>query len=194
MNKVDLIIENGRKEDINKLSNLLFETEDFPEEEWGKGERDILINRLRKIMIIEGSRVYYKNFRVIRNKDEVIGLTLAIRGRRLKRSTFKGDIYLLKMQESIKEKIKFIKSAIGYIFYDECRRDEYYLSNIIIDKKHRGKNYSQLLLKDTEEIAKNYGYSYLSLRANNEKLVEYYTKCGFKRVNLKTRKMIKDIN
>lgn len=194
MDRKELIIENGREEDINKLSNLLFETEDFPEEEWGTGDRDILLKRLRKIMKVKGSRVYYKNFRVIRNKNEVIGLTLAIGGNRLKRLTFKGDIYLLKMQENIKDKIKFIIGAIGYVFYSECRRDEYYLSNIIIDKSHRGKEYSHLLLKDTEDIAKKYGYSYISLRANNEKLVNYYAKCGFKRENMKTRKMIKNIN
>lgn len=194
MYKDSLIIENGREEYINKISNLLFETEDFPEIEWGTGNRDSLINRLRKIMMIEGSRVYYKNFRVIKNKDEVIGLTLAIRGERLKKSTFKGDRYLIKMQENIKDKIKFICGWIEYIFYEECKKNEYYLSNIIIDKNYRGKNYSQLLLKDTEERARAYGYSYVSLIANNENLVKYYTRCGFKRVSLKGRRMIKDIN
>lgn len=189
-----LIIENGREEYINKISNLLFETEDFPEVEWGTGDRDTLINRLRKIMMIEGSRVYYKNFRVIRNKDEVIGLTLAIRGERLKKSTFKGDRYLIKMQENIKDKVKFICGGIEYIFYEECKKNEYYLSNIIIDKNYRGKNYSQLLLKDTEERAKKYGYAYISLIANNENLVKYYTRYGFKRVSLESRRMIKDIN
>lgn len=192
--KGSLIIENGREEYINKISNLLFETEDFPEVEWGTGDRDTLINRLRKIMMIEGSRVYYKNFRVIRNKDEVIGLTLAIRGERLKRSTFKGDRYLIKMQENIKDKVKFICGGIEYIFYEECKKNEYYLSNIIIDKNYRGKNYSQLLLKDTEERAKKYGYSYISLIANNENLVKYYMRFGFKRVSLESRRMIKDIN
>lgn len=194
MYKGSLIIENGREEYINKISNLLFETEDFPEVEWGTGDRDTLINRLRKIMMIEGSRVYYKNFRVIRNKDEVIGLTLAIRGERLKRSTFKGDRYLIKMQENIKDKVKFICGGIEYIFYEECKKNEYYLSNIIIDKNYRGKNYSQLLLKDTEERAKKYGYSYISLIANNENLVKYYMRFGFKRVSLESRRMIKDIN
>ncbi|MGL5480018.1 MAG: GNAT family N-acetyltransferase, partial [Clostridium sp.] len=80
-----------------------------------------------------------------------------------------------------------------YLLDFECFFNEYYLSNIIIKEEFRGKGYSEILIGDVLDTAKEKGYLKVSLRANNEKLVKFYERLGFKRVNSKSKKLIKKI-
>lgn len=188
-----LKITNGKEEDIEELTNLLYKTEDYPENEWGRGERSELIARLKKLMKRGGTRFYYDNFRVLRLDKEIIGIALSIEGKKLKKKTFLADLFVIKMQKNLREKIRFMFLTLVYLLDFECFFNEYYLSNIIIKEKFRGKGYSEILIKDALKTAKEKGYFKVSLRANNENLVRFYERLGFIRVNNKSKKLIKKV-
>lgn len=189
----DAKIENAKREDIDELAKLLYKTEDYPEGEWGSGEKEELLERLKSVMEIEGTRFYYGNFRVLKSRGKILGISLGIGGKNLKKSTFKADKYLIGMQEGIKEKFRFLILTIGYLLDLECLFNEYYLSNIILKKEFRGKGYSEILMEDVVDNCKAEGYKKISLRANNENLVKYYASIGYSRVSKKSKKMIMNI-
>lgn len=191
--KSKLHITNGKEEDIEVISKLLYKTEDYPEDEWGRGKRDELLVRLKKLMKRGGTRFYYDNFRVLKLDKEIIGIALSIEGKKLKKKTFLADLFVIRMQKSLKEKIRFVFLTLVYLLDFECFFYEYYLSNIIIKEEFRGKGYSEILIRDVLDTAKEKGYLKVSLRANNEKLVKFYERLGFKRVNSKSKKLIKKI-
>lgn len=190
MESGDYIIKLADKEDIEGLSKMLYQTEKYPEEEWGSGTDEERIKTLRRLMLLEGNRFSHKNFKVIKNEKEIIGFFLAFEGRKLKIKTIKSDMMLLKLQKGLKKKSRFILSVIKYIFQRECFFNEYYLSNIFVKEEYRGLGYSHVLLDDVLNEAILNRYSKISLRANNKKLANYYKKFGYKLTNKNELKMI----
>ncbi|MGL5086104.1 MAG: GNAT family N-acetyltransferase, partial [Clostridium sp.] len=102
---------------------------------------------------------------------------------------------LLPLQSNFKEKIKYaiLNITYGYLFYKECNRDEYYLSNIAIKDRYRGQGYGNYLMETVDIIAKEKGYKKVSLNANNEKLVKLYESFGFVLEDKSEMKMVKII-
>lgn len=190
MESGDYIIKLADKEDIEGLSKMLYQTENYPEEEWGSGTDEERLKTLRRLMLLEGNRFSHKNFKVIKNEKEIIGFFLAFEGRKLKIKTIKSDMMLFKLEKGLKKKIIFIFSIVKYIFQMECFFNEYYLSNIFVKEEYRGLGYSHILLDDVLNEAILNRYSKISLRANNKKLANYYKKFGYKLANKNEFKMI----
>lgn len=59
MEKGKFKISNGKKKDIDILSKCIIETENFLEVEFGKGNTETLINRLKSVMTLSNNDEYY---------------------------------------------------------------------------------------------------------------------------------------
>ncbi|MGL4849631.1 MAG: GNAT family N-acetyltransferase [Clostridium sp.] len=183
-------IEIANQDDIEGLSKMLYKTEDDPEYEWGMGTEEERLVILRRLMMHEGNRFFYKNFKVLKRNEKTIGFFLAFGGKELKVKTIKSDMIMYSYREGKKNKIKFLIEILKYLFYKECTLNEYYLSNIYIEEEYRGLGYSYILLEAVLSEAICRKYNKLSLRANNHKLVEFYRKFGYKLENRSDLKMV----
>ncbi|MBU3105217.1 GNAT family N-acetyltransferase [Clostridium gasigenes] len=185
----------GLDKDIEDISNLIYETEMHPEYEWGKGTEVEMRKRLIEMLKEKDNRFALDNIIVCKENENFIGILLSAEGKKIKPLTFKSDIKLLPMQCNLVEKVKYAVFNIvgGYLFYKECNKDEYYLSNIAVKPEYRGKGYGNMLMEAGDNIAREKGYKKISLNANNEKLVKLYEKFGFNLEENSDMKMIKII-
>ncbi|MBU3135884.1 GNAT family N-acetyltransferase [Clostridium gasigenes] len=185
----------GVDKDIEDISNLIYETEMHPEYEWGKGTEIEMRKRLIEMLKEKDNRFALDNIIVCKENENFIGILLSAEGKKIKPLTFKSDIKLLPMQCNLVEKVKYAVFNIvgGYLFYKECNKDEYYLSNIAVKLEYRGKGYGNMLMEAGDNIAREKGYKKISLNANNEKLVKLYEKFGFNLEENSDMKMIKII-
>lgn len=191
----NLKICKAKEEDIEDISSLIYETEMHPDYEWGRGTEVEMRKRLTAMLKEPNNRFSLENIVVCRKNDDFVGLLLSAKGKDIKPLTLKSDIKLLPLQYSFIEKIKYAIFNIlsGYLFYKECNKDEYYLSNIAIKPEYRGMGYGSILMEAGDNIAKEKGYNKVSLNANNEKLVTLYEKFGFKLEENSNMKMVKII-
>ena len=185
----------GLDKDIEDISNLIYETEMHPEYEWGKGTEVEMRKRLIEMLKEKDNRFALDNIIVCKENENFIGILLSAEGKKIKPLTFKSDIKLLPMQCNLIEKVKYAVFNIvgGYLFYKECNKDEYYLSNIAVKPEYRGKGYGNMLMEAGDNIAREKGYKKISLNANNEKLVKLYEKFGFNLEENSDMKMVKII-
>ncbi|MGL5417132.1 MAG: GNAT family N-acetyltransferase [Clostridium sp.] len=183
-------IETAEQKDIEGLSHMLYKTEEDPEYEWGEGTEEERLTILRRLMLYKGNRFFYKNFKVLKRNEKIIGFFLAFGGKELKVKTIKSDMIMYFYKKGKKHRIKFLIEVLKYLFYKECTLNEYYLSNIYIEEEYRGFGYSYILLEAVLNEAICRKYNKLSLRANNHKLVEFYKKFGYKLENRNDLKMV----
>lgn len=186
-------IRKATKNDSKEIAELFYFTEDYPNEEWGDGSRQDHIKRLIYMIKRKDNRFSYENIKVLDVEGDFAGLLLTLEGKKFKQDTFKADKTLYKMQKGIKEKFKFILLALGYLFYKECNKDEYYISNIAIKEEYRGRDLAKILMEESYKDALNKGYKKVSLRANNSSLVKFYKELGFGLVDNSKDRMVKEI-
>lgn len=187
-------IREANKNDAYEIAELIYCTEDYPNEEWGNGSKDEHMKRLIYTINMKDNRFSYENIKVLELEEKFAGILLTLDGKRFKLDTYKADKTLYKMQKGLRNKMKFIRLALGYLFYKECEKDEFYISNIAIKTEYRGIGLSNLLLESSYEEAAKRGYEKISLRANNNELVRFYEKFGFKLVERSSDRMVKSIN
>lgn len=191
----NVILEQAKEKDIEEISNLIYETEMHPTYEWGNGTEKEMRSRLIAMLKEKDNRFALDNIIVCRENENLVGILLSAEGKKIKSLTFKSDIKLLPLQCNFGEKVKYALFNIitGYLFYKECNKDEYYLSNIAVKSEYRGKGHGVLLMEFLDKIAKEKGYKKVSLNANNEKLVKLYEKFGFILEEGSNMKMVKSI-
>lgn len=182
-------IRRASKRDAEIIGQLIYKTEDYPNEEWGKGSEDEHLSRVKRLIALEDNRFSYENVIVIEKEYKVVGMALYLRGDKLKEATLKADKLLIPMQNSFLNKILISILGVYYYFDSECEKDELYLSNIVLSENARGQGLSNKLMEEIYKIAKSSGFNKVSLRANNERLVKFYEGLGFQVV--KEDKMIK---
>lgn len=187
------IIRNATENDAIEIGELMYSTEDHPSEEWGDGNKEEHMERLLLMIKRESNRFSHQNINVLEVDGEFAGILLALEGKKIKKSTYKADVELYKMQTNFKNKLVFIMLAIGYLFDKECSREEFYISNIAIKPKFRGQGLSNKLMEYGYKMATEFGYEKVSLRANNKALVKFYEKLGFELVKRSESKMILNI-
>lgn len=184
-------IRRALPKDADIIAELIYKTEDYPNEEWGKGSKDEHLARVKSLIAKKDNRFSFENIIVLEEENKVIGMALYIKGNKLKELTLKADRLLIPMQNSFSNKIFITALGIYYYFDRECKKDELYLSNIVLSEEKRGKGLSNILMDEIFKIAKNEGFTKVSLRANNESLIKFYSGLGFKVI--KDDKMIKNI-
>lgn len=177
--------------DADIIGELIYKTEDYPNEEWGKGNKKEHLNRVKALIVKKNNRFSYENIIVLEENKQVIGMALYLKGNKLKELTLKADKHLIPMQSNVINKIIIAGLGIYYYFDKECKKDELYLSNIVISEEKRGLGLSNILIDEIYKIAYREGYKKVSLRANNDNLIKFYESLGFKLIE--DDKMIKEI-
>lgn len=191
----NVILEQAKEKDIKEISDLIYETEMHPDYEWGNGTEEEMRKRLIAMLKEKNNRFALDNIIVCRDNGNFVGILLSAEGKDIKPLTFKSDIKLLPLQSNLLEKVKYglFNIITGYLFYKECNKDEYYLSNIAVKPEYRGKGHGALLMNIGDKIAKDKGYTKVSLNANNGKLVKLYERFGFTIEKGSDMKMVKNI-
>ncbi|MGL4108538.1 GNAT family N-acetyltransferase [Clostridium sp. LP20] len=187
----DLNIRRATVKDAFEIGKLIYSTENNPELEWGAGSKEELMTRLVSMIERENNRFSYQNIWVMDVDKIFAGITLALEGDKLKKSTFKADKVLITMQNGLRNKVKFLFLTIRYVLDSECKKNEFYISNIAIKNEFRGKGLAKIFLDGIYKEAKLRGFTKISLRANNPKLVKYYESLGYNLEKNSSDKMIK---
>ena len=184
-------LEKAKKEDIKDIVDLIYIREPEPEEEWGYGSEKERKETLEKLMKMDNNRFSLDNILVAKKANQLIGMVLLIEGKEIDRLTINSEKEVVTKQKGLLNKLGFIYSSLkGWFFFEECKEDELYISNIAIKPEHRGHGYATIMIQKIYHIAQKKGYKKVSLVAKNDKLIQFYESIGFNLVNKKYRRMM----
>ena len=177
----NLKIQHAKKEHAKMLSELIYSTEEDPELIWGLGSKEEIIKRLIKLIKDPDTRYSYKHTRVAIENEKVCGAMIALPHKKLTDLNYHTEKVIMKLQEGIWEKLRWILNALKNINSKESQSGEYYIANLATFNWARGKGIGSKLMKDAEERAQHYGLDKCSLLVDQErpKVVGLYSALGY---------------
>ena len=141
---------------------------------------------LGRLIKTPGTVFYIDNVYVLEiDEGKVVGVMVAYPGYIIKKRSLKTALVLFETMGM--ELIKRIRIFRLVESKNRVSRDEFYVSNIAIDKKKRKKGYGSRLLKYAEELAREQGLRKLSLDVENtnSKAIEFYKRLGYRGTKVK---------
>lgn len=186
-------ITNGCSEDAPSIAALIYETEEYPEHEWGPYSKEKIIKKLEELVQVKGNRYSYDRTKVIKIDNKVVGVLLTLRGDEIRKLTYITYLKFIEFDKSFKNIICNVRNIIEYLFFKECSINEYYIANLAVDKEYREFGIGSTLLKEAECLAKEKGYNKISLLAKDKGIVRYYKKFRYNMENMHHLKMVKFI-
>ena len=141
---------------------------------------------LGRLIKTPGTVFYIDNVYVLEiDEGKVVGVMVAYPGYIIKKRSLKTALVLFETMAM--ELIKRIRIFRLVESKNRVSRDEFYVSNIAIDGRHRKKGYGSRLLKYAEELAREQGLSKLSLDVENtnSKAIEFYKRLGYRGTKVK---------
>lgn len=173
-------LREATKEDAPIIAELIYDTEDTPEHEWGYGKKSEILNRIEWLIKIKNSRYYYKHVKIAEIKGKVCGAIILLRYEELFKLNLETSIDILFSLKGIKNKFKYIRDIIIGCSLNECEKNELYIANLATLKEFRGKGVGKELMKEAEKIAKSEKYKKCSLLAKDRGLTSYYSRFNYK--------------
>ena len=171
-------------------SRLLFET--FPRKATfiiGLGNEARARKILSEIFSIPGHRLSFEFAQIALYEGRAVGMVIAFPGKMIKKLNRRLNKLILQ-QYSFRGKLALILRAWPLVFIKETNRDEFFLSNLMVRKKHRGQGIGEKILKQIEGQAKGAGYSKLALMVDldNQVAKGFYDQHGYtvKAINLES--------
>ncbi|WP_294342900.1 GNAT family N-acetyltransferase [uncultured Clostridium sp.] len=186
-------ITNGCSEDAPSIAALIYETEEYPEHEWGPYSKEKIIKKLEELVRVKGNRYSYDRTRVIKIDNKVVGVLLTLRGDEIRRLTYVTYFKFIEFDKSFKNIVSNVRGILEYLFFKECNKNEYYIANLAVDREYREFGIGKRLLKEAESLAKEKGYNKISLLAKDRTIVRYYKKFKYNIENMHHLKMVKFI-
>jgi len=156
--------------------------------------------RARKILAqtfpIPGHRLSYEFTWIAMYRDKVVGAMVLFPGSKI--SSLNRRLYLPILQQyKLSEKIKLIRRAFSLIFIKETTRNEYFLSNLAVKRQYRNQGIGEKMLHHAEELAKEAGFSQISLMVNleNQNARRFYDRLGYgvKALNLVSNRHVPEL-
>ena len=141
---------------------------------------------LGRLIKTPGTVFYIDNVYVLEiDEGKVVGVMVAYPGYIIKKRSLKTALVLFETMGM--ELIKRIRIFRLVESKNRVSRDEFYVSNIAIDGRHRKKGYGSRLLKYAEELAREQGLRKLSLDVENtnSKAIEFYKRLGYRGTKVK---------
>ncbi len=172
----------AKPSDAKVVSGLLFET--FPKKAAyiiGLGSEDRAKKILKDVFPIPGHRLSYECTTNVILSNKVIGAMVAFPGSEL--GSLNRSLYLpILNQYKFSGKLKLISRAMPLFFLKETMRDEFFLSNLGVRNKYRNQGIGGRMLLYVEGLAKEAGYSKISLIVNleNQNAMRFYDRYGYK--------------
>jgi len=170
------------KHDLNKVSMLIYETElELVQSLFGKNQKKAQENIKKLIYTGENSFGHDKIYVVTGENEDVLGIMVSYLGDEIKVSKdIKAFLKAMNIIEFLK--LALIGSMLSKLLLADIKRDDYYLSNISVDKTHRSKGIGSFMLEKSSELARNKRASRLILDVNidNERALRLYERFGFR--------------
>lgn len=170
------------KHDLNKVSTLIYETElELVKSLFGKNQEKAQKN-IKKLIYAGKNSFGHDKIHVVAGENEnVLGILVSYSGDEIKVS---DDTKSFLKAMGI---IEFLKLAlIGLILYKllaaDIKHDDYYLSNISVDKTHRSKGIGSFILEKSFELAREKSASrvILDVSLDNERALKLYERFSFR--------------
>lgn len=143
---------------------------------------------LGRLIKTPGTIFYVDNVYVIEIEEgKVVGAIVALPGAQLRKRALSTGFALFRLMgfEFFKrlELFRLVWSR------NKVDKNEFYISNVAVDKNHRGMGYGSKLMKFAEKLAAEHGLSRLALDVENTNFnaIELYKKLGYR--GTKTRKI-----
>lgn len=167
--------------DARLAGNLLFET--FPRKATyiiGLGCEGRARKILADIFPIPDHRLSYEFTQMVIHDSKVIGAMVLFPGSEIGRLDRRLYLPILK-QYKFAETLKLIRRGFPLIFIKETTRDEYFLSNLVVKRHYRNKGIGEKMLHHAEELAKEAGFSKISLIVDleNQNARRFYDRHGY---------------
>lgn len=172
-------LREATKGDSRTIAELVYKTEDDPQQVWGYGSKDEIINRIKMLVECEGSRYSYNNVKVAEQAGKVCGAIILLKGKDLSKLDFVTSIKLIQNIKGIKNKIRFIRDMILAFNLFECDINELYIANLATFEEYRGMGVGKALIDLAEKNAKEEGYKICSLLAKDKGVKSFYEKLDF---------------
>jgi len=141
---------------------------------------------LGKLIRVPGTILYIDNIYVLESDERrVVGAVVAFPGKTVKRRAFKTLLTLFRIMGV--ELFKRLPNMTLILSRNKVRNDEFYISNIAVDKAYRGRGFGSKLMKFVERLALNAGVKKITLDVENTNInaIELYKKLGYRGVATK---------
>lgn len=151
---------------------------------------------LGRLIKTPGTVFYLDNIYVLEIEEgKVVGVLVAFPGSVIRKRALKTGIVLYQIMGF--ELIKRLGIFRLVWMRNKVRKDEFYISNVAVDRKHRGMGYGSKLMNYAEKLAKEHNLNRISLDVENTNslAIELYKRLGYvgknvKRVYIKGTKFV----
>lgn len=177
-----MLIRKARIEDKNTVIDLVIEAiEDIGTIFTGYEEKFMVKEKLRDLFCCPKNRFSYDSCLVAEIDGQVVGSIIAYPGVEMKKLNI-PLIENLRVRFKDNEKL-FLKHSIAIEESKEAFDDEYYIDNLAVLPRFRGRGISRMLIEKAEKEGLNKGYNKISILAdvNNEKAFNIYKKLGYEK-------------
>ena len=183
---------NIHKHDLNKVAELIYETELSIFRPLIGKNRKIATQNIKKL-IKEGNNTFgHEHIYVVSDKNEdVFGILVSFCGKETSMwNDFKAYFKVLEFYSFLKYVVK--GTLINELLTASVGKDEYYLSNIAADSSHRGQGIGTYILENAFNVAEKKGCRrvILDVTLDNVGASRLYERFGFKVYGKKNPKWI----
>ncbi|MGB4262533.1 MAG: GNAT family N-acetyltransferase [Fervidobacterium sp.] len=141
---------------------------------------------LGRLIKTAGTVFYVDNIYALEIDDgKVVGALVAYPGNILRKRSLKTGLVLFEMMGM--ELLKRIRTFRLVESKNKVGKNEFYISNVAIDRLHRGMGYGSRLLKYAEGLAREHGLDKICLDVENTNVsaIELYKRLGYRGVKAK---------
>jgi len=189
------MIKRIEEKDYLEVAGLIYDTSTSLSE-FIFGKREKSIPYIKKLVEIGNNSLGRENTYGYYLNNELVGLYIGYAGEKKKYYEGMPDFYaFLKAFSILKILILAIKLPIlNRLLTSKVENDEYYLSNLVVDSKFRGKGIGSILLGHAMENAKKEGCIsvILDVDMTSKKAISFYRRIGFKIVDKNEIKIMKE--
>ena len=182
------------KHDLNKVSELIYETELTIFKQLLGKDQDEAIKNIKSLVESGNNYFGYENIHAVSDDDEnLLGILVSFSG---KEASLWND---LKAYFGILNFYDFLKCAVKGTLINKSLtaslgKNDYYLSNIAVDPQFRGQGIGTYILKNAVKTAEEKGCRrvLLDVTFNNKGAKKLYERFGFKVYSKKEPKLFKN--
>ncbi|MGB9614491.1 MAG: GNAT family N-acetyltransferase [Fervidobacterium sp.] len=151
---------------------------------------------LARLIKTPGTIFYLDNIYVLEiDEGKVVGVLVAFPGNVVRRRSLKTAIVLFQIMGF--ELIRRLRLFRLVGIRNKVSKNEFYISNVAVDRNHRGMGYGKKLMLYAEKLAKESGSSVISLDVENTntRAIDLYKRLGYvgkkvKRIVVKGNKFV----
>lgn len=177
-----MIIRRPRLDEKDTVIELIVEAiEDLSNIFTGCEENAMAKEKLRELFCCSKNRFSYDSCLVAEIDGEVAGSIMAYPGVEIKKL---NEPLIENLRERFKDNEEiFLKYSLAIRESKEAFDDEYYIDNLAVVEKYRGRGISSALIREVEKEGFYKGHNKISILAdiNNEKAFSIYKKMGYEK-------------